>query len=226
MHTGHPELLPILRSRVQGSILAQTYLRPDREYTVGELTEAAHATHGATSREVSRLVEAGLLTDRRLGNVRLVRRGESSRLTRPLTDLLIATFGPLPVLEDELCEIDGIDLAFIYGSWAARYEGEPGPPPNDVDVLVVGTADRDVLYDVATRSSERLGGFEVNIRRIRPAAWNADSPDPFVQSVLTRPRIDIRPGKGKSRNASMGTGTRAHRQDDQGAPPAASTSES
>jgi hypothetical protein len=34
-------------------------------------------------------------------------------------------------------------------SWAARYQGEAGPLPTDVDVLVVWTADLDDLDEVA-----------------------------------------------------------------------------
>ena len=44
-------------------------------------------------------------------------------VSRPLTDLLAVTYGPLPVLNDLLAGVEGITQAFIYGSWAARYLG-------------------------------------------------------------------------------------------------------
>ena len=68
---------------------------------------------------------------------------------RPLADLLTVTYGPLPVLNREFSGIDGIDFANIFGSWAARYEGVPGAIPVDVDLLVVGAADRDLLETAA-----------------------------------------------------------------------------
>jgi hypothetical protein len=83
----------------------------------------------------TRLVGAGLPTDRRVGNVRLLRAATDTPLSRPLTDLLAVTYGPLPVLTDALAAVPGVERAFIYGSWAARYRGEPGPVPDDVDVL-------------------------------------------------------------------------------------------
>ncbi|HET9898909.1 MAG TPA: hypothetical protein VFQ44_28630 [Streptosporangiaceae bacterium] len=73
-----------------------------------------------------------------------------------MTDLLAVTYGPLPVLADLLAAQSGVDAAFIYGSWAARYRGEPGPLPADVDVLVAGTADRDDLDDIARAAQDRL----------------------------------------------------------------------
>ncbi len=141
--------------------------------------------------EASRLVEAGFAADSRRGNVRLLRAATGTPVSRPLTDLLAATYGPLPVLTDLLAGQPGVSAAFIYGSWAARYSGEPGPVPADVDVLVVGTADRDDLDDVARAAQDRLGR-PVNIRRIAEAAW-AD-PDPgnaFLASVRQRPLIEL-----------------------------------
>lgn len=41
----------------------------------------------AVHQEVSRLVESGLLADRKVGTARLVRSVRDSLLTRPLTDL-------------------------------------------------------------------------------------------------------------------------------------------
>ncbi len=83
----------------------------------------------SVQQEVDRLVRTGFLNDRRLGTSRLVRSVQDSILTRPLTDLLAVTYGPLPVLTEQLRGVDGIEEAFIYGSWVARYSGEPGPLP-------------------------------------------------------------------------------------------------
>jgi predicted nucleotidyltransferase len=82
-----------------------------------------------------------------------------SALSRPLTDLLTVTYGPLPVLTEELRTVPGIAKAYLYGSWAARYSGEPGPPPNDVDVLVVGDADADALPRIAEKVLDQTSPF-------------------------------------------------------------------
>ncbi|MHB1873952.1 MAG: hypothetical protein ACYCPF_03720 [Streptosporangiaceae bacterium] len=58
-------------------------------------------------------------------------------------------------------------------------------------MLVVGTADRDDLDDVARAAQDRLGR-PVNIRRITPAGWA--EPDPgnaFLTSVRQRPLIEL-----------------------------------
>jgi hypothetical protein len=45
--------------------------------------------------------------------------------------------------------------ANIFGSWAARYLQTPGPPPHDLDVLVVGRPARGSVYDKPGTSGTR-----------------------------------------------------------------------
>jgi hypothetical protein len=197
MRSAPPALLPILRSQVAGDLLALLYLHPDAEYGLTEAAQAIHASLNAVHYETNKLVEAGLISARKRGNLRLVRAVTDSLLARPLTDLLAVTYGPLPVLTDLLAGVEGIAEAYIYGSWAARYNGEPGPIPVDVDVLVVGTVNLDDIDDVVEQAQQTLHR-PVNIRRIRPETWNTtDSPDPFLRSVKSRPLVSI--GSARSR---------------------------
>jgi len=191
MRVSPPALLPILRSGVQGDVLATAYLSPDREFNITELAGLAKASLKATAQEVGRLVDAGLLVDRRSGNQRLVRRPEPNRIVTSLGDLLTVTYGPLPVLAEELVGVDGVDRAYLYGSWAARHEGESGGAPGDVDVLVIGSTPLDVLDAVAEKATARLHRA-VNIRRLTTTYWD-DPPasDTFVRQVRQRPLVEI-----------------------------------
>jgi DNA-binding transcriptional ArsR family regulator len=191
MRSVPPPLLPILRSQVAGALLALLYLHPEDEYSLTEAASAIGASLNAVHYEADKLSEGGLIRTRKRGNLRLMRAVSDSPLTRPLTDLLAVTYGPLPVLTDLLTGAEGIAEAFIYGSWAARYRGEPGSPPADVDVLVVGIADPDDLDEIADKARAVLLR-PVNIRRIRPETWNAsNSTDPFIRSVKSRPLVTI-----------------------------------
>jgi len=191
MRSPPPALLPILRSQVAGDLLALLYLHPDAEYSLTEAADAIHASLNAVHHEATRLAEAGLINARKRGNLRLVRAETDSLLSRPLTDLLAVTYGPLPVLTELLATVQGVAEAYIYGSWAARYRGEPGPIPVDVDVLVIGTAALDDLDDAAERAEQTLRR-PVNIRRIRPEIWGQTDPaDPFLRSVRSRPLVGI-----------------------------------
>ncbi|MEV6866124.1 nucleotidyltransferase domain-containing protein [Streptosporangium subroseum] len=111
-------------------------------------------------------------------------------VAKPLADLLAVTYGPAAVLPPLLQPISGIDEAYIYGSWAARNANQAGSVPRDVDVLIVGSADEDKLYDAA-RSAERILGREVNISRISSASWADDTDNPFLTSLRSKPRYPL-----------------------------------
>jgi len=191
MRTSSSPLLAIFRTPLQGRILAEVYLRErSADLSISQLARTLGDPVASVHREASRLVDSGLLAEQTVGRTRILSRPEPSLVTGPLTDLLAVTFGPLPVLTELLAEVEGIGEAFLYGSWAARATGEPGPAPRDVDVLVVGDADLDDLDEVAQQAERRLRR-EVNIRRINPERWRAPGDDPFLQQVHERPLVAI-----------------------------------
>ena len=184
-------LLPILRSETVGELLARLYLDPDHRYTLTELAKELGVSLPTVVREVDRMRETGLLREERVGRARRVWANRDSALYDPLSLLVALTYGPLPVLEQLLSDVDGIESGLIYGSWAARYRGETGPEPNDVDVLVIGAPDPDHLFDIADEA-RRLLHRDVSIRSIKPSVWSeADPRDPFLKQVKSRPTVEL-----------------------------------
>jgi len=185
-----PSLLPILRSRQQGEILALLLSDPDLELSLTEISKRTGAPHPSVYREVERAERAGLFTSRKIGNTRLVRSNTASPYYDGLADVLTRAFGFPAVLAELLRPIGGIGAAFIYGSWAARYGGEPGRRPvGDIDVLVLGKPDRDRLY-------EALGIAEGRLARpvqatIRERDWLESGSGSFHQTVTSRPMLKL-----------------------------------
>lgn len=200
MKTMPPPLLPLFRSRLQGELLALLYHHPNKEHSLSDLARVLKSSPRMIYYEVERLDDAGLVIDRREGRSRLIRANTSTPLFRPLSDLLSLTFGPLPILTEILSGIDGVSSAYIYGSWAARYLGESGAPPHDVDVLVVGTSPRSSLDTIAQTAEIRLLR-PVNIRRISQESWDETPPtNKFLEAVKSRPLVQI-PADHPSRSA-------------------------
>jgi DNA-binding transcriptional ArsR family regulator len=187
-------LLPLLRSALLGELMAWICLHPEMNYSVAELARRFNVSQSAIGREADRLAEAGVIRSERRGNMRLLRIDPANPLAAPLTELLARTYGPVAVLADLLAPVPGVAEAFLYGPWAARYAGLPGPPPQDVDVLVVGHADEDDLERAAGAAARRLGR-EVNVYQVPVRAWRSPIGDPFLTSVRSRPAYAIvRPG--------------------------------
>ncbi len=188
MQSEAPPLLPLLRSRPQAELLTMVLLSPNREWTLTELAKRIGSSVATAQREVTRAEQTGVIVSRRLGNTRLVT-ATTSALTEPLTELLLRSFGPRQIVAEELAGLAGIDRAFLFGSWAARYVGQPGRAPADIDILVIGAPDRDDLDDAAQRASTRLAR-EVNVT-IRSPTWWHDGVDGFHTEVTTRPLVPV-----------------------------------
>lgn len=195
MQAQPPVLLPLLRSRLQADLLTLIMLTPGQEWKLTDLARRVGASAATVGREVTRAEQAGIVTARWVGNTRLVTRADSP-LTEPLTELLLRAFGPRQVISEELAPVTGVERAFIFGSWAARYLGIPGRPPADIDVLVIGAPDRDDLDDAVQRATERLAR-EVNTT-IRSPHWWTDGMDGFHTELTTRPLVPVFPTSADS----------------------------
>jgi DNA-binding transcriptional ArsR family regulator len=188
MRTKAPALVPLFRSPLQARLLLLV-LTSDEGMTAAQLARALHEPEPTVSREARRLMEAGLLRGEKIGRATRLHAALDNPATYPLRQLLVVTYGPSRLLEQALTGIDDIDEAYIHGSWAARYHGEPGKAPGDIDVLVIGTADRGAV-DEAVDGIESQIGREVNITYVTPQRW-ADAQDPFLRAVRERPLVAL-----------------------------------
>lgn len=187
--TAPPWLAPIFRSDTQLHILGATYLESERHFAIPELVERSSRPQPTVAREVDRLVEAGLLeTELRSG-----RRSVWANTTCPIFDelysILLKTIGPKGVIEQQLRGLRGVDRALIYGSWARRYHGEPGPLPRDVDLMVIGTGDVAEIRAKADSASRKLGR-DVNVTVLRADEWD-DGRTGFVAHLKSEPLVDL-----------------------------------
>ncbi len=189
-----PQLTPFVRSDAVGAILAETLAHPDRELTLAELGRRTGVSGSVTHREIGRLVDSGILLDRHEGRNRLVRANQDHQLFSPMREIIMATYGPIPVLRHEFEGADGVEQVLIYGSWAARRTGEPGEFPQDIDVLVIGDVLRRRLADIASRSGDALD-MPVNITRLSSDEWQEKGSSPFVDTVRSRPFVDVMTGQ-------------------------------
>lgn len=189
-----PSLLPILRSRQQGEILTAVLGDPNAEVSLASLAERLRLPYPSVHREIQRAEQAGLVVSRRLGNLRLVRANTDSPYYAGLTDVLVKAFGPPAVISGELEGLPGINEAFIFGSWAARYHDHQGPRPvGDIDLLILGEPDRDTLYEAIARASASLGR-EIQVT-IRKPGWLTTGSGSFHDTVINRPMVTVPVGR-------------------------------
>lgn len=188
MRSDGPALLPLFRSQHQAELLLWLYLHPDTEYGLSDLAQRLGVPLSTLHREVVRLDQAGLIRSRPLGRNRLLRANIEHPAAPALTQLLEVTFGPRVVVAEEF-DIPGAVEVVIFGSWAARYRGQTGPAPRDIDVLVIGEVDRAAVYEAADRTHARLE-VEVNpvVRSTRQ--WNEPA-DALIKHIKASPHVVV-----------------------------------
>jgi len=181
-------LAPVLRSETQARLLAAVLLHPDREASIADLARETGSDPGNLHSEVERLVRAGILADRRAGRTRLLHAGDSA-LIAPLSNLLLLGYGPKTAVETALSGIPGIEQAFIGGSWAARYKGEPGTFPHDVDVIVIGKPNRDDATEAVIEALRSIGhDGQVIFRSL--ATWR-EAKDAFTRTAKDGQLVEL-----------------------------------
>jgi DNA-binding transcriptional ArsR family regulator len=187
MRTGPPLLAPIFRSEGQARLLATLVLSGD-ELSLTDLADRAGLAYPTVHREVTRLLDAGILSERHVGRTRLIRANGGSPLVNPLREILTIATGPVVILAEELSRIDGIHAAFLYGSFAARMLGVAGPAPHDIDVMVLGEPDVDEVYEACTRA-EAAVRRPVNPTILAPEELAASSA--FLDTVRSGPVVAV-----------------------------------
>lgn len=189
MKANYPSLMPILRSDVQGSLLAILFVNKDREFSVSELAARARTSLPTALREIRRLEAVKFVTVRPSGNMQMIKINENHPLAGAMSEIVLYSFGPVEVLRHLVATLVGLEGAWIYGSWAARYQGVPGVDPGDIDVLLIGDLDRSKTYEMERQATEMIGK-EVAVNNLSVEEWNK-AESGFVQTVKSRPMVSL-----------------------------------
>lgn len=189
MRTEAPLLLPIFRSDGQGRLLARVYLGANRPAPLADLARELQIDAGGLTREADRLERAGLVRSKRVGRQRLLEPNTDSPFYADLHALLLKAFGPATVIAPLVAALEGVERAFIFGSWAARYRGERGPDPVDVDLMLVGRPVRSEVARITRVLTDELAR-EINATIISSRRWSEGS-DGFVREVRRGPTVEL-----------------------------------
>ena len=141
-------------------------------------------------REVAILEEADLVRSTPFATAKVVRPNKESPYWTEVSGLALKSLGPAMLVADVLADEPGVSDAYIFGSWAARYSGEPGPDPGDVDVFIHGGR---------CRPRERRGACHRHRRHTRPRGEpgfcehvGLAGTAPFLRTLRARPLYRLR----------------------------------
>jgi DNA-binding transcriptional ArsR family regulator len=182
--------LPLFRSVAQERILAALFEHHDVELSIGELAMVTGVPQPTVSHEVNRLLAGATVSVRRLGRSRLVSANWDLPWAEHIAAIMAQTVGVPHKIATTLAQVATVERAFLFGSWAARHLGHDGPPPQDLDLLVVGDVDWLALSS-ALRPLEPDLRLDVNPVVISSAGWDGRRTDPFLSTVIERPLVEL-----------------------------------
>jgi predicted nucleotidyltransferase len=176
-------LMPKTRQRLLGALFS----RPARAWYAAELAEHVGVLRSGVQRDLKALTAAGLLKSYRKGHMVFFQANEQAPVFPELHGLILKTVGLVEAIRDALSPVAGeIELAFVYGSIAAAKE----EPDSDVDLMIVGTAQRMRL----SRPLQELGlklGREVNLTLYTLSEFRAKRKQHFLAAVLDKPKLFV-----------------------------------
>ena len=176
----------------QAKVYAWLFGQPERSYHLSELRRLSGLGSASLQREVNRLVDAGLVTSERVGNLRCFQANPASPVQAELVALTRKTLGAVPLLRQALAPLAAqLHTAYIYGSVARQTD----TAHSDIDLMLVGT---DIgLADVLPLllPLEPSLGRKINPNLYTPEQYakRLQEPDSFIQRVLAQPTLMLCP---------------------------------
>jgi predicted nucleotidyltransferase len=181
-------------------------MNPDQHLHGREIARRTGLEAGAVARELSRLVNAGLLKSEKRGNQVLYGADRDSPIFDELASILRKTSGLADVLARALEPVRSrIEVAFVFGSVA---KGKAGSS-SDIDLIVIG----DVPFRDAVRllhPAQNDLRREINPKVYSRREWAALMAEKgaFVRDVLAHPKVFVigsrrdlaQPARPQSRN--------------------------
>ena len=182
-------LTSLLFTDYRRKVLALLLLHPEQQYHQREIARMTGTVSGTLSRELAKLVEAGLLLKVAIGNQMHYRANRQCLVFEELASILRKTSGLADVLSEALLPLAAqIECAFVFGSMASG----KASAASDIDLMLIGDADFAEVIRVLYPLQERLGR-EINPKTYRRAEWQAltEQQGAFIREILIKPKLFV-----------------------------------
>jgi predicted nucleotidyltransferase len=177
-----------LRSKARQRLLAYFFTNPTARHHLRDLAERLSIDPANLSKELRRLEQDGLFDSEISGRQKYFHLNRAYPLFQEVRGIVTKTVGVVPLLAQSLKRIDGIEEAYLYGSFARNQQDAA----SDIDVLVIGTP-RDRGLAEAVRRLERQFGREINYTVLTRKEFEARraQKDAFLEGVWHNRRVSL-----------------------------------
>ncbi len=193
------------RSKARQRLLAYYFTNPTARHHLRDLAARLGIDPSNLSKELGRLEREGLFRSEVSGRQKYFQLNRDYALFDEVRSIVAKTIGVVPLLAQSFKTIEGIEEAYLYGSFAQNQQDAA----SDIDVLVVGKPKSDALAEAVQKLERRLGreinytvlsGKELESRRARK--------DTFLENVWHNRRISLVGPTGRNSSRTKLTGLR------------------
>ena len=189
-----PSLADALFPATKQRVLAVLFGRPDRSFYAREVIELVAGGSGAVQRELATLMQAGLITAKRIGNQVHYQADPTSPIFTELRAIVQKTVGIAEPIRQAVTPLaNQIAAAFVYGSVAKQTD----TASSDIDLMLISEALSYGDVFIALEEAGQALGRPINptILTRGEFAKRLMAQDSFLIRVLDQPKIWILGGK-------------------------------
>ncbi len=175
-------------SKTRVRLLSTFLLNPDREFYIRQLSRKIKLNMNAVRLELTNLEEIGLLKTEKKGKAKYYTVNKEAPIYQDLRSIFLKTEGALEYLKKGLSDFDGLELAFVFGSYTRSRERMP----KKMEIFLVGQVPEEKLYDLLA-AAERDLSLQIHYALVthEQLAERVTALDPFITKLLKKKKIRL-----------------------------------
>jgi predicted nucleotidyltransferase len=179
------ELLTKLFSSTRAELLSLFFNNPDNKFYLREIARHINKDAAGIKRELDTLVKIGLLAKEQRGVQKYYYADKNSPIFSEMKGLIFKTTG-IRVHHRDAVQLKGVQLAFIYGSYAKGSEKED----SNINIMVIGQVNITELNDMVMTLEEKLKReIDYLVFDEQEYRKRKDAKDPFIREIVKSKKI-------------------------------------
>ena len=175
-----------LRSKVSQKILDYFLLQQGSEIYVNELARNLDIESGNLARKLLEMEKEGILRSRWQGKQRYYALNSKFPLINAYKAIILKTVGFEHTLKTVIHNIEGIEQAIIFGSYAS----DQMDAYSDIDLLVVGNHST-IELQKAVAQIQKKAQRDINVISMSAQEFNKKRKEPLLKSIVAKKNIRL-----------------------------------
>jgi len=186
MAKSSPILKSLFSSDTRIKVLSHFFLHPGESYYLRQLEKLLKIPGGQLRRELLNLEDIQLLISSKEGNQKRYSINKDFSLYDELKNIFLKTTSAGDIIRESLSRLKGIELAFIYGSFAKGGEH----PGSDIDIMIVGRVSDKEISRIISNVEKRLKRMvNYSLYERKEVKARLKKKDNFIFTVFNEPHI-------------------------------------